>query len=245
MKKILLFSGLLLAATTAQAQTHLLGVKGGFTSTSALEDLHVGELTERRKGVTAGITYEYITKGGFSLLADLLYSQRGYRNDYAIFTQTFSTSGPTYGEPIYVRAYNLLTTYSYLTLPLRMGFNTGNTFYGSVNAGLVPALLLHSQEPYFARASNGPVTAQGTADVTAQKKRFDIAIIAEIGGGYKFQNGSRVFATVSVQQSAYDVNKELGSGYGPIKHNGVAFMLGFKWAIPKRSAASTIPVVKE
>lgn len=216
---------LLAAATTTHAQNNFLGIKGGFTATSAHVDFYNGGVTGSRNGFAAGITYEHLFKSGLSLSADLLYSQRGYKTSFSY--DGLPTNNGAARKPGFIS--NVLNTYNYLTLPLRGGFNFGNTFYGFVNAGLVPALILHSEAPYFVYDINGPLVQQGTRDVTDKRNLFDLALIAEAGGGYCFSNESRAFIAASYQQSTPDA--AAGLEYGTVHHNGLTVALGFKWSL--------------
>lgn len=77
MKNIFL---IILTVTTLKVagQNHLVGIKGGGNWTNITSSNFVTQL-DYRTGLSAGLIYEYLFKKHFSVGADLVYNQRGFK----------------------------------------------------------------------------------------------------------------------------------------------------------------------
>lgn len=76
-----------------------------------------------------GITYEYQLSKKFNIGLDLIYAQSGFKYD-VVYSDEF---GNSIGEGVTSDFNN-----NYLSIPIKAGFSTGNSFYGFINLGLIP-----------------------------------------------------------------------------------------------------------
>jgi hypothetical protein len=190
---------------------------------------------DSRNGFTAGITYEHIFKNRLSVSIDLLYSQRGSCNDFRFVLPNDILTEPALG---------VLTPYTYIALPVRLGVNFGKQLYGFANAGLVPSLLARAEAPYMAYNENGALLEKGTIDFTHKLNRLDLAGIAEVGGGYKFDRRSRIFGAFSYQQSFTNTNNTQSFSGSSLKYNGLTLAVGIKWELNRSVPAGETAEIK-
>jgi len=222
MKNIFLII-LTITAFNLAGQNHFIGVKGGFNMTNITTSNFIDQ-NDYRTGLSSGLTYEYLFKEHFSVGADLIYNQRGFTNDI-IFTDDLGN--PT-GEK-YVTRYD----YDYVSLPLNIGFNIGNKFYGFTNIGVIPSLLADAKTTSPTFNTDREFTGNETFDFTSQVTKFDLAGFAEIGGGYKFKNRFWLFTSFSYQYSFTTITNSEYFANSKVRHNGMTLKIGLKYALTK------------
>lgn len=215
MKAIILF---ILSLTTLQvvAQNHLIGIRGGASWTN-VTSISLRNLQDYRQGVSGGLSYEYFLKNNISIGADAIYNQRG-------FTDGFRMDN---GNEVNV-SYNM----DYLSVPMKAGFyDIRNKLFGFAKAGVIPSLLV-----------NAKVSQTGTEpyDVTNSSKKFDLAGLVEVGGGYKIVDRLWLTASFVYQQSLTPTSKREESRNGFIvlygektRHSGMTVDFGVKWRLNK------------
>lgn len=218
MKKIYL---LILTITTLKVagQTHLIGVKGG-TNWMDITSANFLSQTDYKKGITSGLTYEYLFKSHFSVGTDLIYNQRGFTND-VVFTDYFGNQIGDKRTAIY--------KYDYLSLPIKVGFNIGTTFYGFTNIGFIPSVLMMA-------SSMSPTLYNGSesVDVTSRVSKFDLAGFAEIGGGYKFKNSMWLYTSFAYLHGFTTITNSAYFPSSAIRHKGMTLTVGVKFALSKK-----------
>jgi hypothetical protein len=126
MKNLLLII-LAITSLTVAGQKHLIGVKGGVNITNvSLPNL--SNDTKNRVSYIRGLTYEYLINSSFSLSADLLLDLRGFHYEV-----------PMYDDLGHPTGYSGTTRedFTYLSLPLKAGYNIGDNLYGYVNLGVI------------------------------------------------------------------------------------------------------------
>jgi hypothetical protein len=204
-------------------QNHLIGVKVGANSTNITSTNFISE-TDSRSGLAAGLSYEFLIKRHFSIGADFIYNQRGVTYDM-VFTDNIGN--PT-GEK-YITKFN----YDYVSLPIKVGFNIGTKLYGFTIIGVIPSLLVEAKTTTPTFDMDGNFTGNKTFNVTNRVSKFDFAGIAEIGGGYKFNNRFWLFTSFAYQHSVTTITNSEYFANSIIKHNGMALILGLKCALIK------------
>lgn len=220
MKKVLLLM-MVLATICVIGQNHLLGIKGGIGLTNISENNFPGDYSNRI-GSMGGLTYEYLLSEQFSLGADLLFNQRGFRS-YLIFTDDLGN--PTGEKALFKDNYN------YLSLPLKAGFKTNSKIYTFANIGLVPSVLTCAEiiQPQFDAALH--VNGHETIEFTDRATKFDMAAMAEIGAGTKFKERYWMYASFGYQHSFTTITNDIYFTTSKIWHKGMTFSLGIMYAL--------------
>ena len=223
MKKIFLLF-LILTAITVNGQNHFLGVKSGVNYTNITAKDFIDD-RNFRTGLNIGITYDYFFKRHFSIGADVVYNQRGFRTDL-IFME--AGGNPTGQKEI------IKDNYDYLTVPLKVGYNYGTTFYGFVNIGLTPSLLLDAKTIVPAFILPETVFPGEIYNVKNRVNQFDIGGFFEIGAGYKFQDRLLGFLSFSYQHSLTTFTNADYFANAKAKHYGMTVNLGLKYALTRK-----------
>lgn len=245
MKQLLLFlAGNSLLAGTAQAQaTFHVGPRVGLSVASAhFADTYQASYSSR-SGVEAGLTGS-LQVGHFALQPSVLFSQKGYRNSYALryIDPPIPTEPGTVDEAVRL---------NYLTLPLNLAFTLGRAGQGlQVFGGPYVGLLLggnyttriHEGSYYPGGSSNdreqvrqmqaGSVVANPSSD-NAYSQCFDVGLQA--GLGYRF-NGVLVQASYGVGLRNLAVQYEINAYiYNPTAYYNRSFQLSLSYLVGPRS----------
>lgn len=211
---------LTLVTIEATAQNQFFGVKGG--ASWANVNSNFANKTDHRGGVTGGITYEYFLRQRFSVGAEAVYHQRGF---------TISTEVPV-GEKA--------TTdyrYNYLSIPIKAGFTNlkgGNKVFTFVKAGIVPSLLLNAKTKTPTFDDGNRISGTKTVNVTDRVSTFDLAGLAEIGGGYHVAERLWLIASFAYQHSLTSISNAEYFEDIAIRHRGMVLNIELKWALKDR-----------
>lgn len=217
MKKLLIVL-ILLTSTSLVAQNHFLGVQGGVAWTNVNGENFIPD-NYSRKGLTAGLKYEYQFKSNFQIGLDVLYSQKGFKSDI----------------PIYGVDYMLITDgvidfkFDYLSLPIKAGYAIGNNLKGFLNVAAVPSFLLKAEiENSFFDADNN------LEDISDKFSAFDLAGMLELGGSYSLREQILLFMAFNYQYSftSYTSDDE----FFPVSeayHYGFTAAIGIKYKFIK------------
>lgn len=218
MKLIFTFLIIVIMPVSLGAQNHLIGIQGGLNLANASTSNFPSQ--GYRKGVNAGLSYEYLLKEHFSIGADLLYTQRG-------FTSTI----PFINSNGYITAPNSRSqfNYDYVSLPIKASYRLGEKFYGFVNLGIVPSILVNATTI----VDNMNTGMSDNYDQTDRVNKFDLSGIAELGAGYKIQNRYWLFGSVGYQSSFISTTTEQYFAELQMFHYGFTFSLGVKYALGK------------
>lgn len=217
---------MLTVATTAIGQNSLIGVKGGISWTGQTSYYFHNE-EKFRTGLAVGLTYDYTFKKYFSAGADIIYNQRGFSLDWPLV----DNQGNYIGRDM---TYNY--NYDYITLPLKAGFNYGKKFYGFINLGVTPSVLVSAKvkNPIFIEENGALVpTHYVKTNVFQDMKKFDIGGFAEIGAGYKIKERYWLYSSVSYQHSFTSFSNKNYWGKTKMRYYGVNVNLGVKIEINK------------
>ena len=220
MKKAIIII-LTLTTLNVVGQNHLIGIKGSTNWTNiSSSDIFSG--TDYRTGLSGGLTYEYLFRTHLSLGVDLIYNQRGFTDNVTIMD---NQGIPTGDKAKY--------KYDYVSIPFKTGYNIGNTFYSFANIGLIPSLLVNAKLFSYKIEADGKVVGSDVLDMTNEVTKFDLAGLFEIGGGYKFKNGYWLFSSIGYQQSFTTITNSEYFANSKIRHNGINFTIGLKYALTK------------
>jgi hypothetical protein len=231
-KSLLLFSCF---AVPVAGQNHLIGIKGGYSWTNISTDAFPNHETLR--GFAAGLTYDYITRKKFSLGAELLYDQRGYKDELIFTDEHGNQIGEKYAVPVH---------YNYLSLPLKLGYIMGNNFFGFANIGFCPALLqkVTATIPLFTYSAPDLIyRGDSTIEIKGPSK-FDLGGFVEIGCGYKIKNRFTFVAAFRSQYSFTSMTNEDFFRYYYIRHYGMTLSLGIKYNLSHRSLPESAATIK-
>jgi len=217
MKNLITISILLLSIPVFGQKSYI-GIKAGPSLTNVFADDYSVN-NDPRIGYTGGLTYEHGFFEHFNLELDLLYAQRGFKNDI-IFTDQ-------YGEPT-GEVYTTHFDYDYLTLPIKGSFTFGGKLNGFVSAGIVSSFLTKAKirTPGF-----GIGGFSEDSDDTDHVNRFDFGGIAEIGGSVLIKEQFKLFMLFAYQQSFTSIKSDTYYYPSGARHFGMNICLGFKYKI--------------
>lgn len=218
MKKYIIVFITLLALST-NAQNHIIGIQGGLNVTDANGMDFPGQ--EPRSGIMSGISYEYQIKKHFSIGTDLKYEQRGYTAKL-----TFINSSGQITDKNLKSKFN----FNYISLPIKASFKFGNTVYGFVNGGIVPAIVTDAKLIFHEKIDlNAPI------NYTKRIKPFDLGLLLEIGMGYKIKERYLIFAQLGYQNSVTNSSSEKFFASSTMYHYGLNGSFGFKFMLKSKS----------
>lgn len=204
----------------ANAQQHIIGAKAGLSSTNVSATIKYNPAADDRIGFSGGVTYEYAFKRPFSIGADILFSQRGFKNPLIL---TDNLGNPT-GE----RA-DLHQRFDYVALPIKFGYRRGTRVFGFINAGVVPSVLVNAVIilPFHLNGQPG----EERLDITKNASSMDLAAFGEIGGGYTVAGKYGLFASAAYQQSITTIRQGRTYPESIMMSRGLTLSLGVKYAL--------------
>lgn len=214
MKKVkgLLAIVLVITAFSAQSQVqHRVGVNNG------LEISNVTTLsTEYRVGNHYGFMYEALFKEKYSLSLELNYNQRGYKDkiSFYLFNQGMQ-------PPAITSLFN-----EYLSLPIKIGYSTGQQLKKFINIGVIPSLLLSSERtiPFY---NSGGISNDLTYDSRKDMSQFDIGALVEVGLSHDVSERINLFTSAMYKHSFNSFVKEFEEIQ--IRHHGFSLSIGLKY----------------
>lgn len=187
--------------------------KGGGPVRTNVTKTDFGLNTEIKPGFETGLSYDCFFNKAFSAGAGLVYDQRGFvNNEHLVLTDA---EGIPLGEINEIDSYY----YDYLSIPLNIGYNCGETFFGFANAGVTPAFLVDAKIVLSTLAARQTTKSVNT---TGRVNRFDLGGKVELGGGYKFTNKYWLFPSVSYQHGFTSITNADYFKDSEIRHNGIA-----------------------
>lgn len=197
---------------------HHLGIRGGiqFNNITISENTWMPD-TRFRTGIVGGVSYLYDLPGIFTVGADLLCAQKGWKIDAVMTNQEGLVIGE--GEAIY--------KYDYFSIPLKAGISLGDRMSLFANLGIVPSF------PVSARAVVPVVSSDDhEADMMDHVNSFDIAGLAEVGGSLAFASRYTLFLAVSYEHSFSAFNVSFFSDSN-MRHYSISASTGIRYALGK------------
>jgi hypothetical protein len=221
MKKIIL---IILIFTTyyVSGQNHYIGAFGGVNLTN-INESHFIMGHHNRLGFNAGLTYEYFFKNRISIDAEICYTLRGFTKEIIYTSDT--------GKPIGDKN-NIQYNYDYISLPIKSGYTLGKKVFGFAKLGIIPAILINANTIFPLDQSSKLLNSD--IDISDYVTRFDLAGMAELGGGYQFKESFCLFIAISYQNSFTTITNPDYFSDGKAYHYGMSFNLGLKCALKKK-----------
>jgi len=205
-------------------QVHSIGIQFGSNLTNVTSD-NSFEGSKFRSGIIGGFNYEYLFKDNFSLGADLLYSQQGFK-----YKLTYTDSnGYLFGGSADSKLY-----YDYLALPIKFGYSIGHKLKGFAKVGVCPSILLKAETTMPLEDSKGNLIGYQTFDDKENVSKFDLGGLIELGADYGILDNLKLFTSVSFRQSLTTFSNSLYLNESTTRHYGFAFSLGLKYNLNKK-----------
>jgi len=221
--KHIFFAFLFVFANSISAQKHLIGIRGGTTTSNIISENFMEYKNENMNRFFGGISYQYIINKNIYLGADLLYNQKGYSVPVVYTNEQ--------GEMIKVAGY-IDYNHDYLSLPLFFGFRIGNRLNAFANLGLMSSLLVRAEVDNSNYHDPLIDIIHTKIDITKSVSKFDLAPSAEVGVGFNFTDkiGLNVSATyhhsvTSITNDNYFANSK-ATFYGLMYGARVMYTLG-------------------
>ncbi len=217
MRKIII-SFLLISTMPIFGQNHFIGIKSEINWTTVNSKYSFNN-SDKRTGFSGGLTYQYIINNNFSLGLDLLYVQKGFKNDITFINPS--------GKPIGTGEDSDFS-YDYLSFPIKAGYSIGNTISGFIYLGVVPALIVKAETiiPTFEGSE--------TFNVKNKVTSFDFAGLIEVGASYAASNRLLIITSFAYQHSFTTLsNSDYFSGSN-MKHYGITLSIGIKYALKNK-----------
>ena len=222
MKKILLMilTGI---SMNVFGQVQLIGIQGGVNMTNQSSP-NIFKDSKFRTGIIGGLNYEFIFKSKYSLGADLLYSQKGF-NDKMIFVDDN-------GNPTGITS-DLKYYYDYLSLPLKIGYSSGDKLKGFVKIGICPSVLLKAEMTTPKVNNNGNYIGNETTDATNNASKLDLGGLIELGAGYGLNNTLDLFSSITYNHSLTTFSNSKNDYFSDAKmrHYGFSLAMGIKYKL--------------
>ena len=210
----ILLAGLLAVSMVGFSQKQLVGFKMGPGFTDAGGDLFKD--TQNRIGLNIGFTYDYSLSDNLSLGSEILYSSRGFRDDFF--------AGSAQGDAK-VTEFN----YDYIAVPIKISYSGKSRFYFFNSVGLVPAFLISAKTKVPAIGGS----EARTVDVKDRVPAVNFAGLLEVGAGYALNDRYRVFTSFSGQISFFKFSSDEYFDDEIMRHYGFTFAAGIKYTIGK------------
>jgi opacity protein-like surface antigen len=220
MKKLLLLI-LIALSMSAGAQEHTIGVRGGLNFTNITGADYYRDM-ENRKGMNAGITYEWQLPGKIRLGMDVLYSEQGYI-DYFVEMDEFGNKGNTY---------EIKNNYDYLSVPIKIGYAIGEKIKLIPRIGIVTSYLLNAETILPAMTVNGETYESQTYQL-GNIRKFDLAGLAELGVEFKLSDHLLLEPDLAYKYSfnGIHVEKLIGVDIEDMRHIGFAASVGVRYVL--------------
>ncbi len=213
MRNLVIISFLILGSIVF-GQSKLIGFKSGLSLNNVNSENFLNK-TNNRYGFLGGFTYDYPLKNNFYVGIELLYAQKGFKEDFMITDSS--------GEPLKEGTTDFNT--SYLSIPMKYGYSFGNRLRLNVNVGIVPSILISAKIKTLSLEEMKMVTYRNT-DLP---DRIDLAGLAEIGCNYKLNEQFILCPSIAYTHSFTNLaNKNYMAGSN-LRHWGVALSVGFKY----------------
>ena len=143
-----------------------------------------------------GLSSEWITKKNLRLGAEILYEKRGFDLEYIVFFNNFSQK--------HIKNYH---HQKYLSIPLKIGYQTGKRIYAFGDIGIVPAFNVKSTFTYPNTDSLFNILGEITEREQINIKTFDLGGLLDFGAGYNLTDKFSVSGSIRLQHSLFDFSE--------------------------------------
>ena len=195
-KKIILFLAMIIPlGYEMDAQNYFLGYQYGLSWNSVKSD---GNQTgAAQTNFSTGVTFDVVTRKKLRFGAELLYEKRGFNLGYTVILSNFDERS--------------ITNYHhqhYLSIPLKVGYQVGNQFYGFGAVGVVPAFTLKSTFTYPKTDNAFNTTGEITEKEQLEIKPFDLGALIDLGVGYSLTEKISILSSIRIQRSVFEFSKD-------------------------------------
>jgi hypothetical protein len=215
MKNTILTLSLSLLFISSFAQKHLVGAIGGL-NLSTLQSTGFLNNTDPILAPVVGFSNQYMVTERFSLGLDAIYDVRKFSEPINFLN---------WDEP-----YNMTYKLSYMSLPLKAGYNFGRQLYGFVNIGAVPSFLLSGTVTAPKLFNSRGVISEEVQDLKASTKRLDLSGLAEFGAGLKLSS-IWVYTSLTYQHGLININSSDAINAREIVVHRLLFSLGVRYVV--------------
>lgn len=220
MKRKLILFCVILVSLGVSGQVHYIGFQGGLNLSNISSDDEID--SKFRNGFSSGLNYELVFPKKMTLGADLLYITQGYKNEL-IFRDELGN--PTGGNATFKDFYD------YLSLPLKVGYITGNRIKGFAKIGINTAVLLRARMIMPTFDVQSQVSGEEIFNVTKSVKKLDFGGIIELGAGFKLNEKFEIMALAGYRHSFTSFSNQVYAERLTMKHYAINFSLGIKYKL--------------
>lgn len=208
------------------AQNHFFGVKGGialtninFSPSSPFSGYEVD--LKYKVGIATGLSYDLLLKKHLLFSVDFLY------NDYGLVAQV-ETKDPD-NNTISVK---FTDHFEYLSLPIKVGYQTKGKIFGYGSIGFVPSLLLKSSSRNQNYNESGTKYSDFIRENTTGISKFDIAALIEVGLGVRINGMFSLATSFAFRHSLNQISSN--SNTNGQRHYSFTYFLGLKYQFPSQ-----------
>ena len=215
--KNLLLIGLILFSMNVIGQVHSIGVQGGVNLSNYTSNIDFGD-KQFKTGIISGFNYEYLYKSKYTLGADLLYSQQGYKDETQFVDE--------YGN---ISSSKLKLSYDYLSVPIKLGYTWGDRLKEFVKVGVCPSVLLKAQTS----VPKDDIILVGFDDFDFYNKvpKFDLGGLIELGAAYELKHDLELFSSITYRKSFTTISTAEHFAGAQIRHYLFSMAIGLKYKL--------------
>lgn len=195
-KKITLFLVILISfGYEIHSQNYFFGYKHGFSWNEVNNNGNI--IGTSQNNFSTGLTFEFITKKNLRFGADILYEKRGFNLGYTVFFNNLE-------EQLLINHHHQ----NYLSVPLRIGYQTGNKIYGFVDIGVIPAYNLKSTFKYPDTDNSFNIIGEIIEDEQLKIRPFDLGALIDFGVGFNLTEKISILSSMRLQKSLFEFSKD-------------------------------------
>ncbi|HAH22174.1 MAG TPA: hypothetical protein DCL77_00110 [Prolixibacteraceae bacterium] len=218
MRNIILI-GLILFSINVCGQVHSIGIQGGVNLSNCTSKIEFGDRAFKT-GILSGFNYEYLYKSKYTLGADLLYSQLGFKNEVKFYD---------FQKNAY-RSSDLKFSYDYLSLPVKIGYTRGNHLKGFVKVGVCPSVLIDAKIRIHKDDPNIVLMGEET-DLQHKVPKFDFGGLIEFGAAYELKNDLELFSSFTYRKSFTTISTVEHFRGAQMRHYLFSMEIGLKYKL--------------
>lgn len=218
MKSILIIFSVL-TFSTAFSQKHIIDFKGGLNFSKCSGSFPFSENASFRTRAVVGFGYEYHFANNLKVGTNLLYSQKGFNTRIDFFGFPFGNS----------REINY--SFDYLSIPLKVGYEYGEKFFVYGNAGLTNSFLVSATFTEPALGMNFETVSKIEYKITEEVSTYDLGMLIEVGGGYKFDFGLGAFLETGFQKGFLSLTKDNFFSDYSMRNFNFSLQLGLRYQL--------------
>lgn len=223
MKKTL-FLFLLLISIHTLGQEHLIGAQGGLNLTNITDNAFFDN-SKTRTGFIGGINYTFKVSDRYQIGVDALYAQQGFISKFIAIDE--------YGHQTGVEA-DFKFNYDYFSLPLKIGYETGEKIKIIPRIGLVPSLLVQAETTTPRFDDSGNVTGHETIDIRDAVSKFDLAGLLELGFESRLTGNLFFCPALTYRHSLSTFSNSNYFEDSKMRHYGLSIAVGIKYQLKTR-----------